>query len=199
MIIFCMVAIVRLRSNPSLYKEYIVAGRTFALLANWYGFSFRWSKYSLSLMVSILKNYSVYVKKNRWQDIPKMYNKHMNSKKCDSCKEIKPLNLFFPINEKKTSSKCISCGGGEWRDDISERRVISGLLKKALKLKIIDKPDSCSMCGQHHKRIIGHHPILNIENALSVQWVCPGCHGKIHASNLSVWDNLFMPSFLKIY
>ena len=42
----------------------------------------------------------------------------------------------------------------------------------------IDRPTTCSTCGNTHSRIEGHHE--DYSKPLEVIWLCAPCHGKLH-------------------
>ena len=43
----------------------------------------------------------------------------------------------------------------------------------------LDKPDSCSVCGDKHDWIHGHHD--DYSKPLDVRWLCPPCHKEAHS------------------
>ena len=55
------------------------------------------------------------------------------------------------------------------------RRSAMSRVNYAIKTGKITKPDICSRCGKHGKRIDGHHE--NYQKPLKVVWLCTKCHG----------------------
>lgn len=53
-------------------------------------------------------------------------------------------------------------------------------VKRAIAKGTLTRPTHCSQCGDGHERIHAHHP--DYTKPLLVVWVCPPCHGDIHAA-----------------
>ena len=51
-------------------------------------------------------------------------------------------------------------------------------LNNAVRDGRLDKPDSCSVCGDKHDWIHGHHD--DYSKPLDVRWLCPPCHKEAH-------------------
>lgn len=52
------------------------------------------------------------------------------------------------------------------------------IYQKALRGKIITRPDSCSACGRGDTPIHGHHE--DYSKPLDVKWLCEPCHWRRH-------------------
>ncbi|MDR1346811.1 MAG: hypothetical protein LBJ63_00035 [Prevotellaceae bacterium] len=52
------------------------------------------------------------------------------------------------------------------------------MLNKAIKNRIITKPNFCESCGRDNVRITAHHS--DYSEPLRVEWLCYECHAKIH-------------------
>lgn len=59
-----------------------------------------------------------------------------------------------------------------------EKKRARRVLSKALKAGRVEKPATCSNCGEISARIEGHHE--DYAKPLDVVWVCPSCHAIIH-------------------
>lgn len=64
------------------------------------------------------------------------------------------------------------------RREIPERTVARRKLNKAIDAGDIDRPSECSVCGREGW-IVGHH-WHGYAAWADVQWLCPGCHKRIH-------------------
>src|ERR1700730_2200446 len=54
----------------------------------------------------------------------------------------------------------------------------------ALRSGILERPEICSMCGEKPRpgSMSAHHESYLPEDHLKVQWLCTGCHLKMHRS-----------------
>jgi hypothetical protein len=57
-------------------------------------------------------------------------------------------------------------------------------VSQAIKEGKLRRPERCEECGKKAKRINAHHGSYLPENALTVQWLCVGCHSKRHPIEL---------------
>lgn len=76
----------------------------------------------------------------------------------------------------------------EWDKPYQERKVLEpektkarDLLRSAVRLGNIVKPEKCSICDNKKGRIEGHHE--DYSKPFEVVWCCTSCHGKIHRTN----------------
>jgi len=53
-------------------------------------------------------------------------------------------------------------------------------MASAVRNGTLDKPTTCSVCGDSSRRIEGHHWSYDEENWLNVVWCCKQCHSNIH-------------------
>jgi len=51
---------------------------------------------------------------------------------------------------------------------------------KAILAGRLTRPDQCSSCGNREAQIHAHHG--DYEKPLDITWLCPRCHGRLHAS-----------------
>jgi hypothetical protein len=68
--------------------------------------------------------------------------------------------------------------GKRYRLAYPEKYKAVDTLNKAIRSKLLTKPEKCEMCNKKTKRIHGHH--ADYTRILEVIWVCPQCHNKIH-------------------
>jgi len=64
------------------------------------------------------------------------------------------------------------------RESNPRKSMARHLVAYAVTIGYIEKPLSCSLCGENDKRIEAHH--TDYEKALEVQWLCQSCHANIH-------------------
>lgn len=65
----------------------------------------------------------------------------------------------------------------EWRLNNKDKVRVVGILNRALKNRLIIKPDHCLSCGKRGE-IEAHHP--DYTKPLEVLWTCRSCHRLIH-------------------
>jgi len=68
----------------------------------------------------------------------------------------------------------------KWQDANSSKRAANVILGNAVRNGKIEKPDTCSECGDGG-RIHGHHE--DYAYPMSVRWLCPACHVAWHREN----------------
>jgi Bacillus phage endonuclease len=66
-----------------------------------------------------------------------------------------------------------------WREANPEKVVVHATVRQVIKKGKMERSKVCESCGAT-KRIEGHH--FDYSKPLSVTWLCPACHSKIHHS-----------------
>lgn len=61
------------------------------------------------------------------------------------------------------------------------RKAAYNAVDRALKAGTITKDDTCKRCGCTDERLESHHRSYEKEHQLDVIWLCPKCHGELHA------------------
>lgn len=64
-----------------------------------------------------------------------------------------------------------------WDRNNPEKRKAYGVLKYAVKIGAIEKPEACERCGKK-ARLHAHHP--DYSKPLAVDWLCQWCHVQEH-------------------
>lgn len=66
----------------------------------------------------------------------------------------------------------------KWMANNPDKRAAHVILNNAVRGGRVHKPSHCSVCGNDHKIIHGHHD--DYAKPLDVVWCCPSCHKNIH-------------------
>ena len=119
----------------------------------------------------------------------------MKTKKCNLCKEEKPVDLFYRKARGKggRSTYCKSCCRGRWKWTPSKeagriryhRRKeahpeavrAADKVRYAIKTGKLKKPKYCQSCGVE-QLLDGHHE--DYTEPLEVVWLCRWCHVDLH-------------------
>ena len=75
---------------------------------------------------------------------------------------------------------------------LKTRNRIARLVKKAIKLNLLSRPATCDICRKKAK-IQAHHQ--DYTKPLDVDWLCIGCHSKVHGAAKILYSYIFHPSF----
>lgn len=62
-----------------------------------------------------------------------------------------------------------------------------GMIRLSIKKGYLIRPDTCSQCGKHHKRIEAHHDDYN--KPLEIRFLCIRCHQAFHSYERQKWRN----------
>jgi hypothetical protein len=116
-------------------------------------------------------------------------------KTCSKCKQTLDISNFqkkgWRYGKQYYFAKCKVCmpKGSylrykKWRKNNKYKVNAQAILRHAVMLKEILKPNYCELCKKVFDlfHISGHHQ--NYNKPLEVIWVCPGCHKKLHMSIL---------------
>ena len=81
---------------------------------------------------------------------------------------------------KQRSRNQVLEGKRRWVARHRERHLAQRAISTAVNKGCIQKPNSCSICGEikEKRQIQGHHP--DYKKRLEVIWVCHRCHERIH-------------------
>jgi hypothetical protein len=66
----------------------------------------------------------------------------------------------------------------KYKDRFPNKTNAWNILKEAIRINKINKPNECSMCNKNNINIIGHHK--DYDKPLDVIWVCEICHKELH-------------------
>lgn len=103
------------------------------------------------------------------------------TKMCFKCKNRKPIEMYDRDAHTSDGFKinCIECNQKSAVQN--HKRTISAKLRQQVGFGNINKPSTCSNCGQQKQQdeIHGHHE--DYTKPYSVIWLCEKCHAYLHA------------------
>lgn len=97
--------------------------------------------------------------KKRFQEDPRVKERHKRYQKTDACKE----------SMAKSRKK--------WLENNQHKRHAHNKVNNAVRDGVLIKPNNCESCGSSG-RIEGHHE--DYDKPLEVMWLCRNCHAKQH-------------------
>ena len=100
---------------------------------------------------------------------------------CPRCGIIKEAAEFSlrPDRASGRRSECKACEYAPRNRGLRYKKKAIELVSYAIKTKRLARASHCEICEQE-KMTQAHHQDYN--QPLSVNWLCTGCHGKVHSS-----------------
>jgi hypothetical protein len=129
--------------------------------------------------------------------LPERQDATAMEKVCASCRQGKPSKKFHRTQSTPDGrhTKCKECrnlhrrysfpryvgGSKKKRCQRTEQVKAQVAARNAVRRGILHKPSSCEGCGLRveKRKLAGHH-FKGYNEPLSVQWLCPPCHGAAH-------------------
>lgn len=84
----------------------------------------------------------------------------------------------FKSKKLRDAARCRRRSGAGYKPDPKKERA-RRILRYAVRLGRVDKPDRCQGCGQSDIPLDGHHH-NGYDKPLDAMWLCRRCHGAQH-------------------